>query len=194
MNITIIASGKEFIFRKLTEDEIATIEDKKAIRNAKNDVNLYDDLVEDIKKTLISPSYEEFDKFLEEYPNFTDYLTRKLIMESGYQVLDPAIVPEEIKLQYKFPIVGMKWKIDENTEETILFKKISRQDAMLIKKEIDNNYDTLMTKKMKERAKILCLDKDKANQIAITQPAFFVAAGWFLWLQTIPKIEEFEKK
>lgn len=195
MNITIEAAGKEFVFRPFTEDEISTIEDKTALLRVNANINLYDDGSEEIKKTLISPSQEEFDKFTDEYPNFIESAYAKLIKHTGYQILDAAVLSEEIKMQYKFPIIGMKWKLDDSTEEMILFKKISRLDAVLIKKEIEDNQGAFISKKMKERAKTLCLEKEKAQEIATKHSAFFVAAGYFLWVNTYVRVvEKSEKK
>lgn len=195
MNITIEADGKEFTFRALTEDEISTLEDKRALLKAGKNINLYDDGAEEIKKALVSPSQEEFDLFLNEYPNFIESIHNKLVKLSGYQELQVAKLSDEIKNQYKFPVIGLKWRLVEDQEEIILFKKISRQDAMLIRKEMEDNDGVFQTKKMKERAKILCLDKEKAQEISNKHASFFIAAGYFLWENTYVKvIEQSEKK
>lgn len=193
MSLQLIANGKTFTFRMLTEEEASKIQDKKRLALLDKNHSMYDDGDKEILATVVSPTKEETELFLEENGNFFDQAWQRLIALAGDQDTEEVPLSDEIKSKYHFPVLCVRWVTKEGKEEHILFRKITRADTKLIKREMAET-GLLLNRMLRERVKLLCLEKEKAEKIAEQHPFFFVNIGWFLWQKTFATIEGEVKK
>ncbi len=194
MNIALVANGKRFEFRPLTEEEASSIQDKKRLASLDKNHNLYDDGDKELLATVVFPSKEEAESFLEENGNFFEQVWQKLLKHAGQQDPEELPLPLEVKAKYNFPVILLGWVTQSGDKESVLFRKIARADTKMIKREIAGTNGILLNRMLVERVKLLCLEPDKARKIAETHPFFFVEVGNFLWEKSFSTIESDLKK
>lgn len=195
MDLTIKAAGKEFTFRKLTEEEASKIADKKIVALNDTTHDLMDDGDEEILQLLTSPSKEEARAVLQKHGQFLDQVFFKLMVFFGNQIPQEDLTIDEAKLslEHKCQVIGVKWRKSDGSFETVLFRRLSYADTKIIKREMGEQ-GMLLNKMLLPRAKALCLEKEKGESLSSEQPFFFVNIGKFLWDQTSLKIEDEQKK
>lgn len=195
MQFTLTANGKEFAFRSLNEEEASKIQDKKRLAVLDKNHNIHDDGDQEMLSTLLSPGKEEAEAFLEENGNFLDQVWQKQLEISGDLVAEEDLtLSDEIRAKYPFPVISVLWKRASGKQETVLFRKIMRTDTKLIKREIGEAGGILLNRMLRERSKLLCLEKDKGDEISKEHAFFYVNVGWFLWSKTFATLDGELKK